>query len=196
MGADSRHSASVRARGVLRRIFDRNKKIAAAEVKALKIKAATGLFIARAQAAAHRRKFAKDLTKATKKVNGALFSRSAAQAQRLAGLKAKLTYTKAATALELKKAKAMFASRLTTLTNTVVANARKFSRRLNKVTGVANSWKRASAADRKAIRIQRNGMFSDLNKALARAVQLGEAKAKKAQEEAQANIKSTQRSMT
>jgi hypothetical protein len=194
--ADRRHSESVRARGVLRRIFDQNKKIAAAEIKALRKKAATGLFLARAQAAAHKRKFAKDLTHATKKLNAALFSRSAAQAQKLAGLKAKLTYTKAATAAELKNAKALFASRLTTLTNTVVANAGKFRRHLNRVTGVARSWKKASAADRKAIRAERNGMFADLNKALARAIQLGEARAKKVQEEAQANIKSTQRALT
>merc|ERR1712054_224087 len=138
--ADKGHSESVRARGVLRRIFDQNKKIAAAEIKALR--------------------------------------------------------KKAATAAELKNAKALFASRLTTLTNTVVANAGKFRRHLNRVTGVARSWKKASAADRKAIRAERNGMFSDLNKALARAIQLGEARAKKVQEEAQANIASTKRSLT
>merc|ERR1711881_274145 len=83
-----------------------------------------------------------------------------------------------------------------TLTNVVVSNSKKFEKRLKRITGVAMNWKKASAADRKAIRVQRNGMFSDLNKALARAIQLGEAKAKKAQEEAQANIKSTQRSLS
>merc|ERR1712072_1617965 len=105
-------------------------------------------------------------------------------------------YTKAATASQLAAAKKAFNSRIVTLTNTVVANAQKFQKRLKRITGVAMNWKKASAADRKAIRVQRNGMFSDLNKALARAIQLGEAKAKKAQEEAQANIASTKRSLT
>merc|ERR1711959_791980 len=108
----------------------------------------------------------------------------------------KLAYTTAATKAQLLAAKKQFNSRITTLTNTVVANAEKFKKKLNHITGVTNNWKKASAADRKAIRVQRNGMFSDLNKALARAIQLGEAKAKKAQEEAQANIKPPQRSLT
>merc|ERR1711959_426371 len=108
----------------------------------------------------------------------------------------KLAYTTAATKAQLLAAKKQFNSRITTLTNTVVANAEKFKKKLNHITGVTNNWKKASAADRKAIRVQRNGMFSDLNKALARAIQLGEAKAKKAQEEAQANIASTKRSLT
>merc|ERR1711959_440059 len=194
--ADKRHSESVRARGVLRKIFDQNKKIAAAEMKALRKKTQAQLIIARAEAAAHKRKFAKDLTAATKKLNGALMSRSAAQAQRYESLKNKLAYTKAATASQLAAAKKAFNSRIVTLTNVVVANAGKFRRHLNRITGVARSWKKASAADRKAIRAERNGMFSDLNKALARAIQLGEARAKKVQEEAQANIKSTQRALT
>merc|ERR1711959_509932 len=194
--ADKRHSESVRARGVLRKIFDQNKKIAAAEMKALRKKTQAQLIIARAEAAAHKRKFAKDLTAATKKLNGALMSRSAAQAQRYESLKNKLTYTKAATASQLAAAKKAFNSRIVTLTNVVISNGKKFQKRLKRITGVAMDWKKASAADRKAIRVQRNGMFSDLNKALARAIQLGEAKAKKAQEEAQANIASTKRSLT
>jgi len=194
--ADKRHSESVRARGVLRKIFDQNKKIAAAEMKALRKKTQAQLIIARAEAAAHKRKFAKDLTAATKKLNGALMSRSAAQAQRYESLKKKLTYTKAATASQLAAAKKAFNSRIVTLTNVVISNNRKFQKRLKRITGVAMDWKKASAADRKAIRVQRNGMFSDLNKALTRAIQLGEAKAKKAQEEAQANIASTKRSLT
>merc|ERR1719487_435946 len=123
--ADKRHSESVRARGVLRKIFDQNKKIAAAEMKALRKKTQAQLIIARAEAAAHKRKFAKDLTAATKKLNGALMSRSAAQAQRYESLKKKLTYTKAATASQLAVAKKAFNSRIVTLTNVVISNNKK-----------------------------------------------------------------------
>merc|ERR1712178_315398 len=137
----------------------------------------------------------KDLTAATKKLNVALSKESADQAAKLAGLKKSLAYTKAATAASLAKAKKEYNSRITTLTNTVVANAGKFEKHLSRVTGAAMNWKKASAADRKVLRNQRNAMFSDLNKGLTRAIQLGEAKAKKAQEEAEANIASTKRSL-
>merc|ERR1712167_259261 len=195
MGADKRHTESKRARGFLRALFNQNKKIAAKEIKDMRIKASAQLAVGRAEAAAHKRKFAKDLTAATKKLDGALTKEPANQAAKLAGLKKSLAYTKAATKASLTKAKKEYASRITTLTNTVVANAAKFEKHLSRVTGAANNWKKASAADRKVLRQQRNAMFSDLNKGLTRAIQLGEAKAKKAQEEAEANIASTKRSL-
>jgi hypothetical protein len=193
--ADKRHTESKRARGFLRALFNQNKKIAAKEIADLRKKASAQLAVGRAEAAAHKLKFAKDLTAATKKLNVALSKESADQAAKLAGLKKSLAYTKAATAASLSKAKKEYNSRITTLTNTVVANAGKFEKHLSRVTGAARNWKKASAADRKVLRNQRNAMFSDLNKGLTRAIQLGEAKAKKAQEEAEANIASTKRSL-
>merc|ERR1712054_403591 len=188
--ADKRHTESKRARGFLRALFNQNKEIAD-----MRKKASAQLAVGRAEAAAHKLKFAKDLTAATKKLNVALSKESADQAAKLAGLKKSLAYTKAATAASLAKAKKEYNSRITTLTNTVVANAGKFEKHLSRVTGAAMNWKKASAADRKVLRNQRNAMFSDLNKGLTRAIQLGEAKAKKAQEEAEANIASTKRSL-
>merc|ERR1719327_2445019 len=181
--ADKRHTESKRARGFLRALFNQNKKIAAKEIADMRKKASAQLAVGRAEAAAHKLKFAKDLTAATKKLNVALSKESADQAAKLAGLKKSLAYTKAATAASLAKAKKEYNSRITTLTNTVVANAGKFEKHLSRVTGAAMNWKKASAADRKVLRNQRNAMFSDLNKGLTRAIQLGEAKAKKAQEE-------------
>merc|ERR1712036_168396 len=169
--ADKRHTESKRARGFLRALFNQNKKIAAKEIKDMRIKASAQLAVGRAEAAAHKRKFAKDLTAATKKLDGALTRESAHQAAKLAGLKKSLAYTKAATKASLTKAKKEYASRITTLTNTVVANAAKFEKHLSRVTGAANNWKKASAADRKVLRQQRNAMFSDLNKGLTRAIQ-------------------------
>merc|ERR1711988_1866391 len=191
----NRDTESKRARGFLRALFNQNKKIAAKEIADMRKKASAQLAVGRAEAAAHKLKFAKDLTAATKKLNVALSKESADQAAKLAGLKKSLAYTKAATAASLAKAKKEYNSRITTLTNTVVANAGKFEKHLARVTGAAMNWKKASAADRKVLRNQRNAMFSDLNKGLTRAIQLGEAKAKKAQEEAEANIASTKRSL-
>merc|ERR1711871_1050656 len=184
--ADKRHTESKRARGFLRALFNQNKKIAAKEIADMRKKASAQLAVGRAEAAAHKLKFAKDLTAATKKLNVALSKESAGQAAKLAGLKKSLAYTKAATAASLAKAKKEYNSRITTLTNTVVANAGKFEKHLSRVTGAAMNWKKASAADRKVLRNQRNAMFSDLNKGLTRAIQLGEA---------EANIASTKRSL-
>merc|ERR1712196_449056 len=191
----NRDTEAKRARGFLRALFNQNKKIAAKEIADMRKKASAQLAVGCAEAAAHKLKFAKDLTAATKKLNVALSKESADQAAKLAGLKKSLAYTKAATAASLAKAKKEYNSRITTLTNTVVANAGKFEKHLSRVTGAAMNWKKASAADRKVLRNQRNAMFSDLNKGLPRAIQLGEAKAKKAQEEAEANIASTKRSL-
>merc|ERR1711907_45684 len=145
--------------------------IAAKEIADMRKKASAQLAVGRAEAAAHKLKFAKDLTAATKKLNVALSKESADQAAKLAGLKKSLAYTKAATAASLAKAKKEYNSRITTLTNTVVANAGKFEKHLSRVTGAAMNWKKASAADRKVLRNQRNAMFSDLNKGLTRAIQ-------------------------
>merc|ERR1711981_1344910 len=152
--ADKRHTESKRARGFLRALFNQNKKIAAKEIKDMRIKASAQLAVGRAEAAAHKRKFAKDLTAATKKLDGALTKESANQAAKLAGLKKSLAYTKAATKASLTKAKKEYASRITTLTNTVVANAAKFEKHLSRVTGAANNWKKASAADRHVLRLE------------------------------------------
>merc|ERR1712178_106944 len=149
--ADKRHTESKRARGFLRALFNQNKKIAAKEIADMRKKASAQLAVGRAEAAAHKLKFAKDLTAATKKLNVALSKESADQASKLAGLKKSLADTKAATAASLAKAKKEYNSRITPLTNTVVANAGKFEKHLSRVTGAAMNWKKASAADRKVL---------------------------------------------
>jgi hypothetical protein len=77
---------------------------------------------------------------------------------------------------------------VTTLTNAVVSNAGKFEKNLQRMTGVAMSWKKAAAGDRKNIRTLRSSMKADLDKSIARAIQLGEAKAKAVQQRAMTDI--------
>merc|ERR1712025_764979 len=84
--------------------------------------------------------------------------------------------------------KKMFSSRLNTLTNAVVSNAAKFEKNLGRMTGVAMSWKKSAAGDRKNIRTLRSAMKADLDKSIARAIQLGEAKAKAVQQRALSDI--------
>merc|ERR1711998_403775 len=113
---------------------------------------------------------------------------TAALAKASAALTAKLGAAKASAAAGIAGAKKMFSSRLNTLTNAVVSNAAKFEKNLGRMTGVAMSWKKSAAGDRKNIRTLRSAMKADLDKSIARAIQLGEAKAKAVQQRALSDI--------
>merc|ERR1712167_244029 len=154
--ANRRHSSNVRARGMLRKLMDQNKAAAQEEIGALAKRSYALLSKLRGRQSRYRRTFAQDLTHATKKLHITLNKASAHQEQVLAGMKKSLTYTNAATA----------------------------QRGIRHLTKVARDWKHADAADRKLIRVQRSAMKNDLDKALARAIQLGEARAKAVEERA------------
>merc|ERR1711959_639178 len=186
--ANARHSSNVRARGMLRKLMDQNKAAAQEEVAALAKSSYAALAKTRHRQAGYVRSFAKDLTKATKKLHITLNKASANQEQVLAGMKKKLAYTQAASAGELRATKAMFKSRVNTLVNAITADAARAQRGIRHLTKVARNWKHADAADRKLIRVQRSAMKNDLDKALARAIQLGEARAKAVEERANENI--------
>merc|ERR1712100_799229 len=185
---NGRHSESVRARGKLKAIMNENKRAAAEETAALAKASAAALAKTRSQAAAYKRSFAKDLTKATKKLYGAIATADTKQTAANAALTAKLGAAKASAAAGIAGAKKMFTSRLNTLTNAVVSNAAKFENNLGHMTGVAMSWKKSAAGDRKNIRTLRSAMKADLDKSIARAIQLGEAKAKAVQQRALSDI--------
>merc|ERR1711985_149768 len=108
----------------------------------------------------------------------------------------KLAYTQAASAGELRATKAMFKSRVNTLVNAITANAAHAQRGIRHLTKVARNWKHADAADRKLIRVQRSAMKANLDKALARVIQLGEARAKAVEERANENIASTKKALS
>merc|ERR1711988_1312024 len=194
--ANKRHSSNVRARGMLRKLMDQNKAAAMEEVAELAKKSEAALAITRAKQAHYVNSFAKDLTKATKKLHLTLSKNSAHQEQVMSGLKSKLTYTAAATAGALRATKAMFKSRVNTLVNSITANAASQQRGIRALTKVATQWKHASATDRKLIRVQRIAMKNDLDKRLARAIQLGEARAKAVEERAMENINSTKKALS
>merc|ERR1712159_369510 len=168
--------------------MDQNKAAAAEEVANLAKGANAAIKAARSQAAAYLRGFKKDLTSATESVYDKLAKDSAAQQEALSALKATLTTAKADTAAALKEAKSVFASRVDSLTNAITANAKSFENGLERATGVMMSWKADASKDRAAIRKLRKAMVADLNKNIARAIQLGEAKAKAVEERAMENI--------
>merc|ERR1711939_82013 len=175
--ADRRFSSSKRARGKLKELFNKNKIVAAQEIKDLRKSSDAKLKKLRAFMAQLRREAAKDLTSSTKKMYQRMAAQQAEQLNNHEKLSQSLRMAKASTAAA-KSAKAEFASRFNTLVNTVTSNDKKYEKGLKHITGVAHDWKTKSAADRRNLQTEIKGMGADLNKAIGRAVQLGEAKAK------------------
>merc|ERR1711959_656742 len=176
--ADARFSSSKRARGKLKELFNKNKIVAAQEIKDLRKSSDAKLKKLRAFMAQLRREAAKDLTSSTKKMYQRMAAQQAEQLNNHEKLSQSLRMAKASPAAAVKSAKAEFASRFNTLVNTVTSNDKKYEKGLKHITGVAHDWKTKSAADRRNLQTEIKGMGADLNKAIGRAVQLGEAKAK------------------
>merc|ERR1719181_1315710 len=192
---DSRHSSSMKWRGRFRSLISEHRAVAKAERKKLAKKAYTGLRKLRARVARNRRQAAQDLTKATCRLYSTMSAAQARQARRFKGLKGALAKAKMSAARALSRSKGDFKAKLTTLTNTVVANNRKFEVGLQRITKVAHSFKQSSAADRRNMRSQVKGMQQDLNQAVIRSIQIGEAKGKRLEERARANMSAVRKAM-
>merc|ERR1711959_391885 len=191
--ANTRFSESKRARGQLRRLMDENKEAAAQEVKKLARELKEKLGKARSKNAANKREMAKDLTKATE----AFYEKQAAQQKAdIAASKALDAATAAAqvaSANALAAAKKNFNSQIVTLTNQVEANEKKAAAGIAKITGVVHNYAKASAKDRALIKEETKALEKDLNKAVQRAISLGEAKAKAVEQRIAEHLKDTKR---
>merc|ERR1719224_359018 len=193
--ANARHSESVRARGKLRAILNENKRAAAEEVKAL-----DGLFKGklakiRAQAAANSLAAARDLSKSSKGMYGRL-ARDQLQltAVNVANAAAIAKYNAEASA-GVAEAKAKMNGALNTLTNTVAANQKHVQKGFEVLTGVIRSKKAAAKADRKLIQTQIKTLGQDMNKRIVRAIQIGEAKARRVANRARVNLSKTKKAL-
>merc|ERR1712159_809436 len=154
-----------------------------------------GIKKARAEQAALLKSFKKDLTHATDGLYSKLSSDEVAQNSAMAALNKKLNEEQAATAASLKAAKALFASKVNTLTNAISANQESFKRGLDRATGLKDEWQKNSAADRAAVRKTRDAMADTLKKDIVRAIQKGEADRKAVEELANANIRSAKKAL-
>merc|ERR1711981_336266 len=117
------------------------------------------------------------------------------QASRLKAFKKDLSGAKAASANSLNAAKKLFASKATTLTNAIAAAQHAYKRGMEKVTGLKDDWEKTSASDRKDVRAVRDSMDANLNKDIARAIQIGEARAKQVESTAMANIETAKKAL-
>merc|ERR1719191_1095284 len=193
--SNARHSASIRARGKLRALLDENKRAAHEEVVALNKLFVNKLSKIRRRAALDRVEAGRDLSMASQALYGKL-ARIQLEAlynnkKNAAAIKAYGKKAAAALATEKKSLNA----RLNTLGNVIAANARKVEQGFEVLTGVIRSHKSASALDRKLIRQQNKAMGQDMQKAISRAIQIGEAKARRVADRARGNLARTKRAM-
>merc|ERR1719191_616364 len=193
--SNARHSASIRARGKLRALLDENKRAAHEEVVALNKLFVNKLSKIRRRAALDRVEAGRDLSKASQALYGKL-ARIQLEAlynnkKNAAAIKAYGKKAAAALATEKKSLNA----RLNTLGNVIASNARKVEQGFEVLTGVIRSHKSASALDRKLIRQQTKSMGQDMQKSIARAIMIGEAKARRVADRARGNLARAKRAM-
>jgi hypothetical protein len=191
--ANKRFSESKRARGKLRQLMDENKAAASAEVKELGAELKRKTDKARAKNAAHKREMAKDLTKATE----VFYEKLAAQQKaNMAATDELNSATQAATVASknaLDRAKKKFESKIVVLNSVVVANQKKAEKEMAALTGVVHDYAKAAAKDRDLIKAETEILEKDLNKAVARAISIGEAKAKAVEQRIAEHLKNTKR---
>merc|ERR1719482_350980 len=193
--ANLRHSASIRARGKLRAIMDENKRAAAEEVKALNGLFTNKLSKIRREASRNRLSAARDLTAASDRFYTPLARVQRAQAYENKNMAKDIEEYSAKAKAAIGAARANFNARLTNLGNVIGANHKKVESGFAVLTGVIRNYKRAGKLDRAMIRKQNDAMKRDMDKAIVRAIQIGEAKARKVEERARVNLSRTKKAM-
>merc|ERR1711959_237866 len=170
--ADKRFSEAKRARGRLKKQMDAFKKESAAEVAALQKNLFFQVEKLRARNVRNTKDMARDLSAASKKLYGALADMQAKNRKNSKALTRSTTAASVASANNLRRAKAQFASKMSTLTNLIAANYKK---------------------NRANIQARTKVMTADFNKRLVKAISTGEARAKAIEQRLQSNLKSTVR---
>merc|ERR1711998_538200 len=191
--SNKRFSENKAARGVLRKLMDDNKAAAAAETAALKTHLEGELQKARKVNHDARIEMAKDLTEATEKFQESLSAQAKAQQAATDALNGEVSAATVASANALAHAKTAFDSKITMLTDTVVAHAKEAEEEFSRVTGVVEDYAEASELDRTLIKEETKMMEAELNHALDRAISIGEAKAKAVAQRIAEHLKDTKR---
>merc|ERR1712139_323171 len=171
------------------------KRAASEEVNALNKLFVNKLSKIRRRAAKDRVEAARDLSTASQ----ALYSKLAgiqlkAQHENKNAAAAIAAYGKGAAAA-IAKTKSSLNARLNTLGNVIASNARKVEAGFEVLTGVIRSHKAAGKLDRKLIREQTKSVGQDMQKAISRAIQIGETKARRVADRARGNLAREKRAM-
>jgi hypothetical protein len=188
-------SENKKSRGVIRKLIGQYKEAAAQETQELAKASRANLVKLRGEQAATLQDFKVDLTHATEALHSQLSQNGEAMAAAHTALKGKLSATQASAAGSLAEAKENFATKVAAVSDQITANARHFEARFGDMTGIVTEYKLAGDADRENIKMMRDTMVDDLNKNIVRAIELGEAKIKAVEEEANANIASERKAL-
>merc|ERR1712054_645940 len=148
---------------------------------------------ARAKNAHNRREMAKDLTGFTQLFYEKLSDQQKAHQEGTDALNAATAAASAAAAAELKRSQDNFDAGIVMLTNLVASNAKHAESEMSKLTGIVHNIGEAAEKDRDNIRKETAAMEADLNKALSRAIAIGEAKAKAVEQRIAEHLKGTKR---
>merc|ERR1711966_626445 len=190
-----RHSASIRARGKLRALLDENKRAASEEVNALNKLFVGKLAKIRRRAASDRIEAARGLSKASQRLYAKLANIQLKAAYENKSNAAAIASYGKKSAAAIRTAKTSLNARLNTLGNVIAANSRKVEAGFEVLTGVIRSHKSAGKLDRKLIREQTKSMGQDMQKAISRAIMIGEAKARRVADRARGNLAREKRAM-
>merc|ERR1711998_436279 len=192
---NDRKSESKKARGKLRQILDENKRAAAEEVKALDGLFKTKIAKIRSQAASDSVAAKKDLTAATEALYDKMAKIQTEQLYENQVAAKKIGEYSATQLAAVAGAKKDFNNRLDTLANTIGANHKTVEKGLEVLPGVIRDYEKAGADDRALIKKQNAAMGADMQKAITRAIQEGEAKAKAVAQRAQEHLANAKQSM-
>merc|ERR1711871_1553666 len=193
--SNEQFSESKRARGAIKELMDKNKVIAAQEIADLRTDANSKLTALRAKQAQLSTDYAQELTAATTGLYAKLKQDKIEQVSAMEGLTKDLNVAKVSTTQQIKELEEDFKVAFTDLSGVVSANHASYERGMEEITGVVFDYKAAADADRALIREEQRVMNNDLNKRIAHAIMLGEAKAKEVLETASANVDAMKRSL-
>merc|ERR1712166_1355718 len=84
---------------------------------------------------------------------------------------------------------------LNSLANTITANQAHVEKGFEVLTGVIRNYKTAGAKDRALIKAQTKALGQDMNKRIVRAIQIGEAKARRVANRARVNLAATKKAL-
>merc|ERR1711977_70193 len=149
----------------------------------------------RRRAASDRIEAARDLSKASQRLYAKLANIQLKAAYENKSNAAAIASYGKKSAAAIRTAKTSLNARLNTLGNVIAANSRKVEAGFEVLTGVIRSHKAAGKLDRKLIREQTKSMGQDMQKAISRAIMIGEAKARRVADRARGNLARENRAM-
>jgi hypothetical protein len=189
------HSVSKKARGKLRRILDENKRAAHEETKQLGNLFRGKIASIRSEAASDTLAAKRDLSKASEKMYEALAD---AQKENIyaneESAKAIGKYS-AESLAKIAATKKLFNAQLDNTANTISANHAKVEKGFEVLTGVIRNYKAVGKNGRAILRKQNEVLNDNMDKAIATAIQIGEARAKRVAQEAREHLAGAKKSL-